>query len=71
GGGGEELEQEEKERDEKKACTVFVGNLPISTGPKKVTRLFREFGKVASVRIRSVAVEGAPVDDAGNQVRQS
>lgn len=47
--------------------TVFVGNLPISMDEKAVSRYFRECGDIASVRLRSIPVEGTKVDDPGNQ----
>ncbi|CAM9191496.1 unnamed protein product, partial [Hapterophycus canaliculatus] len=58
-----------KERDEedKELRTVFVGNLPTSFNPKKVKSVFKEYGKVESVRLRSVAVQGMAVDKAGDQ----
>lgn len=48
---------------------MFVGNLPASFNPKKVKSVFKEYGKVESVRLRSVAVQGMAVDKAGDQVR--
>lgn len=47
--------------------TLFVGNIPITETIKSVTKLFQEYGKIDSVRLRSVPVSGAKVDDAGNQ----
>lgn len=47
--------------------TVFVGNLPISMDEKAVSRFFRECGDIASVRLRSIPVEGTKIDDPGNQ----
>eukprot|EP00966_Prymnesium_polylepis_P201380 4666280-Prymnesium_polylepis.1 len=45
----------EGEDPERLARTVFVGNVPIETDRHKVERHFAGFGKVESVRIRSVA----------------
>lgn len=33
--------------------TLFVGNVPVDTKPKEITRVFTEFGEVESVRMRS------------------
>lgn len=55
--------------EEKELRTVFVGNLPTSFTPKKVKGVFKEYGKVESVRLRSVAVQGVAVDKAGDQAR--
>jgi nucleolar protein 12 len=56
-------QQDEEER------TVFVGNLPLSTTRKSLAKLFAKCGKVASTRLRSVAVQGVklPPHQAGNQ----
>lgn len=56
--------------DEKETRTVFVGNLPTSFNPKKVKSVFKEYGAVESVRLRSVAVAGTAVDKAGDQARK-
>ena len=48
-----------------------MGNLPASFNPKKVKAVFKEYGTVESVRIRSVAVQGMAVDKAGDQVRSA
>ena len=45
---------------------IFVGNLPLETSTKDVARIFKHFGNVGSVRIRSVPAAGTAVDDAGN-----
>ena len=52
--------------------TVFIGNLPLTESVKSIRKLCSEFGEVESVRLRSVPVAGAKVDEAGNQdlVRQ-
>ncbi len=41
--------------------TIFVGNLPLSATIKSITKLFRPFGEVESVRLRSVPVAGTKV----------
>ena len=56
--------------DDKDDRTVFVGNLPTTFNPKKIRRLFKDYGVVESARLRSVAVEGVKVDKAGDQVRE-
>jgi RNA recognition motif-containing protein len=61
--------KEEKKADDR---TVFVGNLPLATTRKDLARLFRPCGKVASTRIRSVALQAEegvklPPAQAGNQ----
>ena len=43
--------------DELLSCTVFVGNLPLTTKPKLLKSVFSKFGPVVSVRIRSVPVD--------------
>jgi RNA recognition motif-containing protein len=52
--------------DINKNRTVFVGNVPISATVKSITRLFREYGEVESVRFRSIPYAGTAVDDDGN-----
>lgn len=47
--------------------TLFVGNLPISMDQKAIIKLFKEYGKVESVRIRSIPIAGMKVDKAGDQ----
>lgn len=56
-------------RKEEADRTIFVGNLPVSMKSKDVSLLFRPFGYVESVRLRSVPVAGTkvPEEDAGNQ----
>lgn len=66
------MSDEEKRKamteEEKEMRTVFVGNLPTSFTTKKVKAVFKDYGAVESVRLRSVAVEGMAVDKAGDQV---
>jgi RNA recognition motif-containing protein len=47
--------------------TIFVGNVPISVKLKQLTKLFREYGAILSMRMRSVPLEGSKVDEPGNQ----
>ena len=54
-------------REDHPERTLFVGNLPAQVRPKKVKQLMRQFGAVESVRVRSLAIDGAKVDEAGNQ----
>ncbi|KHN71602.1 RNA-binding protein 34 [Toxocara canis] len=37
-----------------KACTVFVGNTPISASRKTIRKLFSKYGPIETVRLRSV-----------------
>jgi RNA recognition motif-containing protein len=56
------------EDETKNDRTLFVGNLPLSMNDKKaITRLFKTYGKIESVRIRSIPLAGAKVDRAGDQ----
>lgn len=50
--------------------TIFVGNLPHDISRKALAGIFKECGKVASSRLRSVAVAGVklPPSQVGNQV---
>lgn len=48
-------------------CTIFVGNVPITESIKTVTKFFKSYGEIVSVRLRSVPISGAKVDEAGNQ----
>ncbi|KAK9812953.1 hypothetical protein WJX72_006275 [[Myrmecia] bisecta] len=45
------------EDPEKLQRTVFVGNLPLATKRKALTKLFSQYGTVQSVRLRSVPVK--------------
>jgi nucleolar protein 12 len=53
--------------DGKDSKTLFVGNLPVDQTVKTISAIFKEFGDVESVRLRSVPTAGAKVDQAGNQ----
>ena len=46
--------------DPRESRTVFAGNLPISCSRKKLKQLFRRYGAVESVRLRSMNVEQGP-----------
>lgn len=47
--------------------TVFVGNIPITETVKSINKFFRTYGEIINVRLRSVPIQGAKVDEAGNQ----
>lgn len=47
--------------------TIFVGNLPVSESVKTLTKFFKTYGEIDNIRLRSVPVAGAKVDEAGNQ----
>lgn len=69
------MEQEstdaEKKKDEKDLRTVFVGNLPARAVNKPfLFFVFKKYGRIQSVRVRSVAVKGTAVDKSGDQARQ-
>jgi len=55
-----------KEEEER---TIFVGNLPTDISRRGLAGIFKPCGKIASARLRSVAVTGVklPPDQAGNQ----
>eukprot|EP01039_Chlorochromonas_danica_P008461 gene8461-9327_t len=65
----EEEEETRPEEDEEEAeeRTVFVGNVPVEESAKSVKKAFSGCGRIESVRLRSLPVEGVKVDDAGNQ----
>jgi RNA recognition motif-containing protein len=48
--------KEVEEEEEKLLRTVFVGNLLSTVKKKQIIREFSQFGKVASARLRSVAL---------------
>ena len=60
----------EKEKEE---CTVFVGNLPVNTTRKTLTKIFADCGTIASTRIRSAPVTPVKVSQKGdfNLVRRA
>jgi nucleolar protein 12 len=48
--------------------TLFVGNLPISMSSQKaILKYFSKYGKIESIRIRSVPISGIKIDRAGDQ----
>jgi len=51
---GAEEDEEEFDDESKLLRTVFVGNLPLRTQRKVLTKEFAAFGEIESVRIRSV-----------------
>lgn len=61
-----ELDNSAKHKDDDD-CTIFVGNVPITESIKTVTKFFKSYGEIMSVRLRSVPISGAKVDEAGNQ----
>ena len=46
-----------KEPDPREGRTVFVGNIPITCTKKQIKQLFRQYGCVETVRVRSMQVE--------------
>ena len=48
--------KEKKEPDPREGRTVFVGNLPTTCTKKQIKRVFRQYGHVETVRIRSMQV---------------
>ncbi len=52
---------------EKNSRTLFVGNVPVSETSKALKQMFKDFGEIESIRLRSVPYEGTAVDDKGNQ----
>lgn len=58
-----------KEEGEKERRTIFVGNLPLGYKRKKIKNLFKVYGEVESIRLRSIAVQGTAVDKCGDQVK--
>jgi hypothetical protein len=57
----------ESGNDEKNFRTVFIGNLPLSQNQKTLRQLFKDFGDIESIRLRSVPYEGVAVSEHGNQ----
>merc|ERR1711916_18326 len=50
-----DAEKDKQRKKEEKKRRVFVGNVPVETTRKEVTAMFKAYGKVKSVRIRSIA----------------
>ena len=48
--------EKKKEPDPREGRTVFVGNLPTTCTKKQIKRMFRQYGHVETVRIRSMQV---------------
>ena len=51
----EEEKEEEMDAEKKKECTIFVGNVPVTVTKKELRRIFAPYGKIQSIRFRSVA----------------
>jgi RNA recognition motif-containing protein len=66
-GVGGEMAAPEGSTKEQNERTVFAGNIPVLYTVKKLKTYFKEFGTVASIRLRSVPFEGIAVDQKGNQ----
>ncbi len=47
--------KEEMDAEKKKECTIFVGNVPVTVTKKELRRIFAPYGKIQSIRFRSVA----------------
>lgn len=56
-----------EEKEVKDLDTIFVGNIPVSETVKSLTKFFKTYGEIDNIRLRSVPVAGAKVDEAGNQ----
>lgn len=63
----ERVEETEEQKAEKANKTLFIGNVSTSTSLKAIRKICEEFGEIDSVRMRSLPVSGAAVDDHGNQ----
>ena len=50
-------EETPEEKQAKLERTIFVGNVPSEIKKKKLQSLFKEFGKVESIRLRSIAFQ--------------
>lgn len=61
-GGGESTSVDEKDQR-----TCFVGNISTTENRKTITKCFRDYGDIESIRLRSVPIEGTAVDEDGNQ----
>ncbi|XP_006650921.1 RNA-binding protein 34 [Oryza brachyantha] len=63
-------EEEEAFDDESKLLrTVFVGNLPLRTKRKSITKEFAAFGEIESVRIRSVPLSDTKIPRKGAVIK--
>jgi RNA recognition motif-containing protein len=65
--GDDDINNEQTARADQQGRTLFIGNIPLSQTIKSIKQLCSEFGKVESVRLRSVPTAGTKVDEAGNQ----
>jgi nucleolar protein 12 len=63
----QETDQDTSAKADQQKRTVFMGNIPLTQTIKDIKTLCSEFGKVDSVRLRSVPAAGTKVDEAGNQ----
>lgn len=63
----ERIEETEEEKSEKANKTLFIGNVSTKTSLKAIRKICEEFGEIDSIRLRSLPVSGAAVDDHGNQ----
>eukprot|EP01032_Pedospumella_encystans_P032016 gene32016-36146_t len=50
------------EGESKDLDTIFVGNIPVTETQKSLTKFFKAYGEIDSIRLRSVPVAGAKVD---------
>ncbi|CAM0878238.1 unnamed protein product [Alopecurus aequalis] len=69
GGAGEEGGEEAFDDESKLLRTVFVGNLPLRTKKKALTKEFAAFGEVESVRIRSVPLGDTKIPRKGAVIK--
>lgn len=53
--------------DKQDQSTIFVGNIPTTETVKSLTKFLKVYGEIESIRLRSVPIAGAKVDEAGNQ----
>jgi nucleolar protein 12 len=51
----EEEDAEGMDAEKKKESTLFVGNVPVSMTKRELRRIFAPYGKIQSIRFRSVA----------------
>jgi len=63
----ERIEETEEEKAEKANKTLFIGNVSTTTSLKVIRKMCEQFGEINSIRMRSLPVSGAAVDDHGNQ----
>ena len=63
----ERIEETDEEKEAKANKTLFIGNVSTTTSLKAIRKICEEFGEIDSIRMRSLPVSGAAVDDHGNQ----